>query len=485
MKNITRRKFLTQTGSGLTIAAVAPTVAARAFSAAPASEKKVLIVGAGLAGLSCAYELKRAGFDVTLLEARTRPGGRVRTYRDPFADGLYAEMGAEYVDSSDRNVRQFCKEFGFTILTAKLYDGIYLRGRRFAMSNFKNNGLKLPYDGVDPGKLFANERQYLQPWLDMIEDINDLPEEVLALDKLSIAQLMRKAKAPKDIVDLYTYTNATESTIRPDQVNALRVVLGHYRAAGFSEDTDEGRILGGNDQLPKRFAREVSDNLYYRRTVKRISVSGTEAEVWFEEGGRLTSITSPRLVIALPFTVLRKTQLQGDIPSDKMKCIRDLQYGHVMKVAMQFKKRFWDEAGSLGQRIFTDTPLRRVYHFSIDQPGPRGILLSFTSGDDARKLGQMKEAQRMETARETVNEIWSESDSHWESGVSKYWNEDPYTLGSYSSLGVGQGRTFRDLAARQEGIVHFAGEHTSGGSMEGAIASGLRVSEEVKKSVGG
>ncbi len=308
MKNITRRKFLTQTGSGLTIAAVAPTVAARAFSAAPASEKKVLIVGAGLAGLSCAYELKRAGFDVTLLEARTRPGGRVRTYRDPFADGLYAEMGAEYVDSSDRNVRQFCKEFGFTILTAKLYDGIYLRGRRFAMSNFKNNGLKLPYDGVDPGKLFANERRYIQPWLDMIED--------------------------KDIVDLYTYTNATESTIRPDQVNALRVVLGHYRAAGFSEDTDEGRILGGNDQLPKRFAREVSDNLYYRRTVKRISVSGTEAEVWFEEGGRLTSITSPRLVIALPFTVLRKTQLQGDIPSDKMKCIRDLQYGHVMKVAL-------------------------------------------------------------------------------------------------------------------------------------------------------
>tara|TARA_Y100000588_G_scaffold232503_1_gene246133 strand:- start:66 stop:1127 length:1062 start_codon:yes stop_codon:yes gene_type:complete len=353
------------------------------------------------------------------------------------------------------------------------------------MSNFKTNGLKLPYEGVMPGKLFNNEREYIQPWLDMIEDINNLPREVLALDNLSMAQLMRKAKAPKDIVDLYNYTNATESTIRPDEVNALGFVLGHYRAAGFSEDTNEGRILGGNDQLPKRFAKELTDQLYYGRTVKRISVHSNEAEVWYEEAGRLTLITSPRLVIAMPFSVLRKTQLQGKIPADKVKCIRELQYGHVLKLAMQFKKRFWDEPGSLGQRIFTDTLLRRVYHFSIDQPGPRGILLSFTSGDDARKLGQMKESQRMDRARQKINQIWSESDSHWEGGVSKYWNEDPFTQGSYSSLGVGQAKTFRALAARQEGIIHFAGEHTSGASMEGAIASGLRVSGEVKQSVDG
>ena len=485
MNSISRRQFLTRTGSGLTLAAVVPGVAARAISSAPQSEKKVLVIGAGLAGLACAYDLKRSGFDVILIEARGRPGGRVRTYRDPFADGLYVEMGAEYIDSSDRNVRNYCRQFNLKILTANLYDGIYLRDRRYAMSNFKNNGLKLPYDGVMPGKLFANERQYIQPWLDMIEDINDLPEEVLALDNLSMSQLMRKVKAPKDIVDLYTYTNATESTIRPDQVNALGVVLGHYRAAGFSEDTNEGRILGGNDQLPKRFAQELTDQLHYGRTVKRILVNSSEVEVWYEKSGRLTSVTSPRLVIAMPFSVLRKTQLQGNLPADKMRCIRELQYGHVMKIAMQFKKRFWDEPGSLGQRIFTDTQLRRVYHFSIDQPGSRGILLSFTSGDDARKLGQMKEKKRLRRARQTVNQIWSESDSYWEKGVSKYWNEDPFTQGSYSSLGVGQAKTFRSLAARQEGIVHFAGEHTSGGSMEGAIASGLRVSAEVKQSVGG
>ena len=111
MKKISRRKFIKTSTTGMAVATATPMLAARAFSSAPGSEKNVLVLGAGLAGLSCAYELDKAGYDVTVLEARTRPGGRVRTYRDPFADGLYAEMGAEYVDASDTYVRKYCKKF--------------------------------------------------------------------------------------------------------------------------------------------------------------------------------------------------------------------------------------------------------------------------------------------------------------------------------------------------------------------------------------
>ena len=127
MKKISRRKFIKTSTTGMAVATATPMLAARAFSSAPGSEKNVLVLGAGLAGLSCAYELDKAGYDVTVLEARTRPGGRVRTYRDPFADGLYAEMGAEYEDASDTYVRKYCKKFGLELLAAKLYDGIYVR----------------------------------------------------------------------------------------------------------------------------------------------------------------------------------------------------------------------------------------------------------------------------------------------------------------------------------------------------------------------
>ncbi|HIB03396.1 MAG TPA: NAD(P)/FAD-dependent oxidoreductase [Candidatus Marinimicrobia bacterium] len=484
MKKISRRKFIKTSTTGMAVATATPMLAARAFSSAPGSEKNVLVLGAGLAGLSCAYELDKAGYDVTVLEARTRPGGRVRTYRDPFADGLYAEMGAEYVDASDTYVRKYCKKFGLELLTAKLYDGIYVRGRRYSMSDFIKQKQTLPFEGVEPGKLFANERKYIKHWFNKIDDINNLPPEVLDLDKMSVAELLKKEKAPRDIVELYTYTNATESTIRPDQANALSFVLGHYHALGFNENTDEGRILGGNDQLPKSFAREISESIKYGKPVRKISMREKEVEVSFEEGGKMATITSPRVVIAMPFSTLRKVTMSNRFPDDKMKCIRELQYGEVMKFAMQFKRRFWNDPGSVGQRVFTDTPLRRVYHFPIDQPGPRGLLVTFTSAEDAKKIGRLTPENRLIKARKVVSEIWNEAERYWENGTMKYWNEDPFTQGSYSSLGVGQSRDFRAIAGRQEGIVHFAGEHTTGASMNGAIKSGVRVSEEVRKTIG-
>jgi monoamine oxidase len=138
--SIDRRRFLEAVGIAVAGTAVAGPgslfaedrerqQAATGIQEAP----QVIVVGAGLAGLAAAYELDRAGVSVTVLEARSRPGGRVRTYRDPFADGLYAEMGAEYVDASDDVARFYCRKFGLRVLPAKLYDGIFLRGGKIPM----------------------------------------------------------------------------------------------------------------------------------------------------------------------------------------------------------------------------------------------------------------------------------------------------------------------------------------------------------------
>ena len=159
-----RRSFIAQTAGALattwTTAAAARAETASAHgqeTASPGSSRQVLVLGAGLAGLAAAYELKKAGFAVTVLEARTRPGGRVLTYRDPFADGLYAEMGAEYVDATDEYDHRFCKELGLKVMTARLYDAIFVRGQRFKMASFKQNKDKLPYAGTEGGRLFGQE----------------------------------------------------------------------------------------------------------------------------------------------------------------------------------------------------------------------------------------------------------------------------------------------------------------------------------------
>ena len=475
---ISRRQFIkagTAAAAGL---AIVPASSILKIGANRSGEK-VIVIGAGLAGLSSAFELNKAGFDVTVLEARTRPGGRVRTYRAPFADNLYAEMGAEYVDSSDEYARKYCKEFGLDILPAKQYDGIYVRGKKYGMADFKSMKQILPYKGTVGGKLFGQEFEFVRHWVEKIKDPKNIPEDVLDLDSMSAAQLLRKEGAPRDIIDLYKYTNATESTCTPDQMSALNMVFNFYTAA-FSEDTVEGRIFGGNDQLPKRFAKEIAANLKYNCPVKKISHSKSGIEVTFEENGKLTSISADRCIIAMPLTILRKTKITPYFSDEKMHCIRKQSYGEVMKIAMQFKRRIWDEQGSVGQRVFTDTDLRRVYHFSIDQPGPRGILLSFTSGSSAAKLGKMSQKQRMRVARETATELWPETPQLWESGISKYWNEDPWMQGSYTYVSPGQW-DFIDILAQPEGRVHFAGEHTSEfhSSMNGAIESGVRASKEI------
>ncbi|MFQ5789072.1 MAG: flavin monoamine oxidase family protein [Acidobacteriota bacterium] len=481
---IDRRTFLAEAGSTLALGVAGPSVFSPAGRAQSESSRDVLIIGAGLAGLAAAYELDKAGFGVTVLEARGRPGGRVRTYRDPFADGLYAEMGAEYVDGSDEHTHKYCREFGLKVMTAKLYDGVFVRGERISLAALKRGDAALPFEGAQTGRLFGQETEYTKRLVSMIKDPDHLPPDILKLDNLSVAELLLEEGAPQDIISLYTYLNATEATARPHEMSALAMVRSHTAHGGFHEEVDEGRIFGGNDQLPKALARKLSDKILYHRAVRRIAHGSRGAEVWFEEGGELRSIRTPRLVIAMPFSVLRDVEITPKFSPGKMKCIHTLAYGQVMKIAMQYRRRFWDEPGSMGQRVFTDTLLRRLYHMSIDQPGPRGILMSFTSGADARKLGLLSHQDRLRTALAETTKIWPEAPRYWEGAAVKYWNEDPWTRGSYSFLGVGQARDFRGLARKVEGPVHFAGEHTSGGSMDGAIRSGVRVSEEIRKASG-
>ena len=146
-KKQNRRDFL-KTSMMLTAGTVIPANFTNTIRMDPnksSDVNRIIVVGAGLAGLACAYDLYQLNYNVIVLEARSRPGGRVCTYRDSFTDGLYAEMGAEYVDSGDKYLRKYCKDFGLKILPAKQYDGVYVRGKRITMSDLISGKVNLPF----------------------------------------------------------------------------------------------------------------------------------------------------------------------------------------------------------------------------------------------------------------------------------------------------------------------------------------------------
>ena len=480
---LTRRSFLKKTSVVSSLATFSPLTISSIFSTA-SDDKRIIVIGAGLAGLSTAYELDQAGFNVMLIEARSRPGGRVSTYRDPFADNLYAEMGAEYVDSTDMYVQEYCKKFNLKVLPAKQYDGVYVRGQSLSMEGLKSGTDSLPYKGILEGKLFGQEVQYIQKWIDLVKKKGIKSPEVQVLDKMSVEEILKKGGAPKDIIDLYTYANATEETTVPSKMSALYMILANSKTSSFSENTVEGRIFGGNDQLPKILAKKLGTKIMYNRSLHRLDYDSNGIRVIVKENERLIQIPAKKCVLAIPASILKNVDINPSFSIEKTSCINNQQYGQAMKIAMQYRRRFWDDKDSIGQRVFTDTPLRRLYHFSIDQPGPRGILLSFTSGEDAIQLGRLDKNKRLEIAQNTCKTIWPETSKYWEKGIIKYWNEDPWVKASYSFAGVGQ-KDYREMLAKPEGPIFFAGEHTAiqRASMNGAIESGFRVTEELKRAM--
>lgn len=480
---ITRRSFIKKSGFATSLFSLSPLSNSSIFSKST-DDKRIIVIGAGLAGLSCAYELNEAGFNVMLIEARSRPGGRVSTYREKFSDSLYSEMGAEYVDSTDMYVQEYCKKFDLEVLPANQYDGVYLRDQRLTMKGLRSGNDLLPFEGTLKGKLFGQEVQYIKKWIDLVKLKGINSPEVQALDKMSVEEILKKGGAPRDIIDLYTYANATEETTVPSKLSALYMVLSNIKTSSFSENTVEGRIFGGNDQLPKILAKKLGKKIMYNRPLYRLDYDSNGIIATVKENEKQIQIPASKCVLAIPASILKNINIHPSFSKEKTNCIHNQEYGHAMKIAMQYRQRFWDSKNSIGQRVFTDTPLRRIYHFSIDQPGPRGILLSFTSGKDAIKLGKLDKNKRLEIAQNTCKNIWSESPQYWEKGIVKYWNEDPWAKASYSFAGVNQ-TNYREILAKPESSIYFAGEHTAiqRASMNGAIESGLRVTEELKRSI--
>ena len=305
---LTRRSFLKKAGAITSVAAISPFTIS-SFLTRSSDDRRIIVIGGGLAGLSCAYELDQAGYNVILLEARSRPGGRVRTYRDPFADHLYAEMGAEYVDSTDTFVRDYCKKFNLKVLPAKQYDGVYVRGKHLTMKGLKSGMDSLPFEGTRSGQLFGQEVHYIQKWIDLVKEKGENSPEVQALDKMSVEQMLKKGGAPKDIIDLYTYTNATESTSVPSKMSALYMVLANAKTSAFSENTVEGRIFGGNDQLPKTLAKKLGTKIIYNRPLKRLGFDKNGVTATITENGKLTKIKGINCVLAVPASILRNIKI--------------------------------------------------------------------------------------------------------------------------------------------------------------------------------
>jgi monoamine oxidase len=481
-----RRDFLKQSAmTAALLSAVAPRGIAfgRKSLARSDTPKRVIIIGAGLAGLSAAYELTLANHDVIVLEARTRPGGRVQTLRDPFPDGLYVEAGAARIPDHHHFTRQYVEHFRLTLdpfEPADLSHVYHVRGKRIEVA--PGQRVDWPYD------LSAEERalgvrgirqKYIWSMLGELGDVTDpawpSPELLNRFDRMNRSDLWRSRGASAEAIALMSLGGIDDRVETWSALFMLRNQALNRRLTRYD------KIRGGNDLLPKAFAERLADRIHYASPVSRIEQNDREVKAVFQQFNSYQTLTADRLICAVPFTVQRDIEVSPAFSVEKQRAIEQLPYLSASKIFLQSKQRFWISKGLSGFAT-TDLPIGQVWDVTHQQPGSRGILQAFPLSLHSRRVTQMPEADRISYALEQVEMIYPGMRAQFEGGVTKCWDEDRWARGASAFYKPGQFSSLLPHVARPEGRIHFAGEHTSvwsDGWMQGALESGNRVAAEV------
>ena len=482
---ISRREFLVRSAVAALSACLIPASLARGEDLDRTERaKKVIVVGAGLAGLSAAYWLTETGHDVTLLEATTRPGGLVQTLRGPFSDGLYADTGAMFIPEDHDLTMKYVNLFRLPLKPffpqglARVY---YLRGKRLKVGEGQDAAWPLALTPEERRLGLAGMRyEYVTSMLDEIGDVTaaDWPPAALKkFDRMSFKEFLRQqgaSPAAIALLSLGAWSQWGEGTGTVSALLVLRSAVLRRHAIRFY------RIEGGNDFLPRAFAQRLAQKIRYGAPVVRIEHGPQGVRVVFLQSGRRETLTADHVICAIPFSVLRYMELVPRFSPGKQRAIEQLPYSSATRVFLQSRRKFWVEQGFSGSAL-TDLPIRSISEATANETGLRGILATYMSGPAARQFAAMKEKQRIHVTLQQVEKIFPGIRENFEGGASISWDKIPWSRGAAPWLRPGQMTSLLPHIARPEGRVHFAGEHTSVWMrwMQGALESGHRAAREV------
>ncbi len=483
---LTRRAFLKRSTAATTAVALAPGLRIAEppiLRRSTAQPKRVVVIGAGLAGLAAAYELSENGHDVMVLEAQSRPGGRIQTLRDPFADDHYAETAAVWVPNHHDYTNRYLELFDLPLkpLPQRNLGFVYhVGGQRIPLMG---NPPTWPLDLTDEERqmgLRGLRQQYVQPVL--AEGFEDAARadwspsaDLLAYDGMSLYDFFRHQGASDAAATLLGMANA-DAANGPRTVSALAILRSMALAR---EHRQTFRLAGGSDLLPRAFATELGSRIRYGSPVVRLEQDDTEARVTVNRHGYYETLTCDRVICALPFSVLRTIEVQPAFSDEKHAAIHEIAHTSVTRVYLQTHTRSWEAAGFSGGSL-TDFSMYS-FDFTFDQPGTRGILHGSFSGPAAWRMAAMDADERMAYGLEALERVFPGTAQHVEGGTTKAWDEDPWARGAYIFYRPGQMASLLPHMARPDGRFHFAGDQTSAwpGWQQGALESGNRAAREV------
>jgi len=438
------------------------------------TNRKVTIIGAGLAGLAAALDLHKAGWHTTVLEARDRVGGRVFTIHEGFKGGQYAEGGGEFIEDFHSRMQALIKEFGLNLDRVGGMSGwtelLALDGKVGRASDVALWGADL---NADLTKIWAAIGELGKQVPDP-QHPTQAPEAA-TLDQHSVADWLESLDVHPLARKAFAGRIQSEYTLDPKYYSLLDLARwGAFYYADVNRPRLAFRIHGGNDLLPKAIAKVLPD-VRLNAPATKIVRQGEHLTVEYANG----KVESDFVVLAIPFGPARQIVFEPPLPEETQGMLAGLTYGAVTKVLIQYDRRL-AELGWDG-RVLTDLPMTCTWYPTERLDGPYDIVTVYTGAEAGKEFSAMSDEVRIQTAIAQVEQVCPGSAAHMVTARTIAWPNEPYTQGSYGAFALGEITAYWERLRQPIGHLYLAGEHTAvhQGYMEGAVESGQRVAEEI------
>ncbi len=472
MSSLGRRRFL-QTLLAASCGAACPGLA-RVW-AAP-RERHVVVVGAGLAGLTAALLLEQFGCRVCVLEGRQRVGGRVYTLDD--IPG-HPEGGANVIGPNYGRVLDFARRFGVVLRQPAaglpsdyLIDGVLLSAGEWAQ--WSGNPLPPALRDLAPGRIRG---RFLQDH--PFRSLGDWRQPALGAYDVSAADFFRRQGLAERAVALIDANNSYGNRLADTSLLSLyRVQANVERALSMGQPLLEA--AAGNMRLPEHMAAALRQPVILGQKVLALEHAASTTRVHTEEG---RVYEADGVVVALPATALGQMRFHPALPRLQRQACTELRYHKLSQAHLLARGPFWEETGQAGA-CWSNGPLGRIFTRPAIAAGVASGLFNITvwiNGDDCDPFDRLPEAEAGAEIMRLFRNIYPSAHQQVELRRVLRWHKEPFSGGSWAVWRPGQIGKYANALHQPWGNVFFAGEHTAYGysGMEGAAESGERAALEV------